>query len=86
MFAQFIKPVSTKNLLSTEKYCLAETGYQPSYIRFALLRLVPHSNCFLLNSPRFVCRKDGFSGGPKLTNKNILFSLTAYKDQKSNIR
>ena len=29
MFAQFIKPVSTKNLLSTEKYCLAETGYQP---------------------------------------------------------
>ena len=23
-----IKPVSTKNVLSTEKYCLTETGYQ----------------------------------------------------------
>ena len=34
---QFYKASQHKNLLSTEKYCLTETGYQPKLHKFTLL-------------------------------------------------
>ena len=41
--ARFHKACKHKNLLSTERYCLTESGYRPQLQKFTLLWLVPQS-------------------------------------------